>query len=125
MDFIQNIIAAILPPLLIVYFIFINDIHEKEPRKLILKTLFLGCLVVLPVSIFSLEREYYSDNFSFALLGVALFEEGFKFLFLRLFIYQKTDFNEPYDGILYAVVISMGFALIENLFYVLGNEGRE
>tara|TARA_B110000027_G_scaffold120658_1_gene134254 strand:- start:4145 stop:4606 length:462 start_codon:yes stop_codon:yes gene_type:complete len=59
------------------------------------------------------------------MIGVALAEEGSKFFFLRHFNYKKNDFNEPYDGIMYAVVISMGFALVENIFYVFGNDGQE
>lgn len=124
-DLVQNLASAILPPLIVVYYVYKNDKYEKEPRKLVLKTLLIGCLVVIPVLLFSIDKSFYSDNFSYALIGVALFEEGFKFLFLRAFIYKKSDFNEPYDGILYAVVISMGFALVENIFYVIGNEGRE
>ena len=124
-DLVQNIIAAIAPPIFVVYYVYKNDKYEKEPRKLVIKTLLLGCLVVIPVLLLSLDKSFYSGSFSYALIGVALFEEGFKFLFLRAFIYKKSDFNEPYDGILYAVVISMGFALVENVFYVIGNEGRE
>jgi RsiW-degrading membrane proteinase PrsW (M82 family) len=44
-----------------------------------------------------------------------------KFLVLRKIFFRKPDFNEPYDGIMYSVVISMGFAGAENLLYVLNN----
>lgn len=125
MEFIQNLAAAVLPPLFVIYYMYKNDLYEKEPHGLIFKTFFVGCLVVLPVLLFSLDESFYPNKFLFALLGVALFEEGFKFIFLRFYNYNKKDFNEPYDGIFYAVIISMGFALVENIFYVLGNQGRE
>lgn len=49
---------------------------------------------------------------------IAFTEEGSKFLVLRFFAYPKKSFNEPFDGIIYAVMISMGFATIENIEYV-------
>ena len=38
---------------------------------------------------------------------------------VRYYAQPKKDFNEPFDGIIYAVMVSMGFAAVENLFYVL------
>ncbi len=124
---IQNILAAILPPLYIVYYIYKNDLYEKEPRKVLIKSFFLGCLTVVPALILELtfDEKFFNNIFLYSLIGVALVEESSKFVFLRLYNYKKDDFNEPYDGIVYAVIISMGFALVENLFYVLGNHGQE
>ena len=50
-------------------------------------------------------------------IGIALVEEGSKFSFLKNFFSPK-EFNEPFDGIIYAVMISLGFA-VENFMYVL------
>ena len=126
MEIIQKISVAILPPLYIIYFIYKNDLYEKEPHELLIKTFFLGCIVVVPALVFELifDENFFNNTFLYAMLGVALAEEGSKFFFLRYFNYKKNDFNEPYDGIMYAVVISMGFALVENIFYVFGNEVR-
>jgi RsiW-degrading membrane proteinase PrsW (M82 family) len=33
-------------------------------------------------------------------------------------LYNNKNFNEPFDGIVYAVIVSMGFATIENIIYV-------
>ena len=125
MDFLQNFVAAIFPPLFVIYYMYKNDLYEKEPHKLIIKTFVIGCLVVIPVLLFSLDEGYYPNHFIYAMIGVALFEEGFKFIFLRFYNYNKEDFNEPYDGIFYAVIVSMGFAMVENIFYVIGNQGNE
>jgi len=125
MNYVQIFLAAIIPPLSVVYFIYRNDLHEKEPHSLLFKTLFVGSMTVIPVLMFSPGRDYYSNSFVYAMVGVALFEEGSKFLFLRFFNYKKPDFNEPYDGIFYAVIISMGFALVENIAYVIGSVGNE
>jgi protease PrsW len=52
-------------------------------------------------------------------LVIACTEEGMKYLATRLYAYRKIQFNEPFDGITYCVIVSMGFATLENLFYVL------
>ncbi|HXD79418.1 MAG TPA: PrsW family glutamic-type intramembrane protease [Puia sp.] len=54
----------------------------------------------------------------YAFLVIALSEEGCKFLVLRLYAYPRTWFREPFDGIVYAVMIGMGFATVENMEYV-------
>ena len=123
MDLIQNILLAILPPLYIVYYIYKNDLYEKESHRHLIISLVLGSLVTIPVIFIELATTVvFSNNvFLFAMIGIALVEEGSKLLILKYFCFPKKEFNEPYDGIMYAVVISMGFALVENLFYVLGN----
>jgi RsiW-degrading membrane proteinase PrsW (M82 family) len=50
---------------------------------------------------------------------VALSEELSKFLVIRYFCYPQKRFDQPLDGIVYSVMVSMGFATIENINYVL------
>jgi RsiW-degrading membrane proteinase PrsW (M82 family) len=54
-----------------------------------------------------------------AFIVVALSEELCKYFFLRKFVFKRPEFDEPYDGIVYAVMISMGFAALENVMYVM------
>jgi RsiW-degrading membrane proteinase PrsW (M82 family) len=49
---------------------------------------------------------------------VALSEEGSKFLVLRFYAYPKKIFREPFDGVIFGVMIGMGFATVENIEYV-------
>ena len=49
-------------------------------------------------------------------------EEGVKYIALLKYSLPKKDFNEPYDGIIYSLFLTMGFALVENISYVIGNE---
>lgn len=60
-----------------------------------------------------------SSTFVEAFLYISLTEELFKYLILIAVFYPKPQFNEPYDGIVYAGFISLGFATLENLFYVV------
>ena len=124
---------ALFPPLFIIYKIYKLDKYEKEPLKEIIITFILGCLTVVPVLIVSplinnlLEIPYTFVDFLgsgligsseiktlvYTFIGIALVEEYFKFLVLTKYIYNKPDFNEPMDGIVYGVTASMGFAFIE------------
>lgn len=54
----------------------------------------------------------------YAFIVVALSEEGSKFLPLRWYAYRQKGFTGPFDGIVYAVMIGMGFATVENIEYV-------
>lgn len=54
----------------------------------------------------------------YAYIIVALSEEGSKFLVLRGYAWRQKDLRSPFDGILWSVMIGMGFATVENLEYV-------
>lgn len=115
---------SIAPGLAICLYIFLKDIYNKEPKRLLVFSFFLGILSIIP--------PYYIETFaipffnssipSLAILAfcvVALSEELSKFLVVRYFCYPQTRFDEPLDGIVYSVMVSMGFATIENVNYVL------
>lgn len=114
---------AIAPGLAICIYIFLKDIYNREPKRLLLASFALGILSIIPA--FVIEKNalpYFNTGIvsiaSFAYLIVALSEEASKFLVLRFFCYPNKQFDEPLDGIVYSVMVSMGFATIENINYV-------
>ena len=118
---IDLIISATIPPLLILLFIYRNDLYEPEPHKLLLKTFFIGFIITIPMVIIELiTADIFKNILMYSVFGIALVEEGIKYLTLIYYNYPKKDFNEPYDGIIYSVVLTMGFALVENIIYVVG-----
>jgi len=121
------LILAIAPPLLIAYYIYKKDKYDVEPRKLIIKSFLFGCLSIIPAIILELifNESLFPNLFIYVMVGIAFIEEGLKYFFLKRHLYNKEDFNEPLDGIVYAVMISMGFALVENIGYVYGHQGIE
>ncbi|MDA0682774.1 MAG: PrsW family glutamic-type intramembrane protease [Bacteroidetes bacterium] len=122
----MNLILAILPPLLIAYYIYKKDKYDVEPKKLIIKSFLFGCLAIIPAIFLEIFAEgIFTNLFLFVFFGIALVEEGVKYFFLKKYLFNKTDFNEPMDGIVYAVMISLGFATVENIAYVFNNEGEE
>lgn len=119
------IILAAIPGLAISFYIYYKDQHEKEPSKHIIMCFIFGMLSTVPaiyMEQFGMSLGFdVSDSlvttFIFAFGVVGFSEEFVKFAVLRGYIYPKKDFNEPMDGIVYAVMISMGFATLENFMY--------
>ncbi len=118
----MKILLAILPPILIAYYIYQKDKYDKEPKSLIIKSFLFGCLSVIPILIFELifHQGLFPNLFIYMFCGIALIEEGMKYFFLKRYLFNNTEFNEPLDGIVYAVMISLGFATVENIMYVVG-----
>ncbi len=116
---------AILPSILLGFYIYHKDIVEKEPISLLLRSfiggIIAGLLVIiasiyLDIQNYSLENLYRTLFYSFVL--VSLLEEGMKFLLTYLICYKNKEFNYQYDGIVYASFVSLGFATIENVLFI-------
>ncbi|MET0391505.1 MAG: GNAT family N-acetyltransferase [Chitinophagaceae bacterium] len=124
----QLISLAIAPGLAICLFIFHRDAYNREPKLNLIAAFFLGVVVTLPV--YFAERYFgaftdqsISGTAALAFLVVAFTEELAKFAVLRWYACPRKSFDEPLDGIVYAVVISMGFATLENILYVTQSAG--
>lgn len=119
-----------IPPLFIIYRVYKLDKIEKEPRSLLFKLFIFGILALIPTLFLEVAAEKYIvngvmsgmnpvlvslvDNF----LCVALIEEGCKYFFLKRGSWNNPNFNFCFDAIVYSVVVSLGFAAVENIFYV-------
>lgn len=123
------ILSAIAPVVAIMIYIYVKDKYEKEPKRLLLACfLFGGVVSIVITTILYLMIDHVVElNNDFSILQqfiraffiVALVEEFSKYVVVRYFAQTRKAFNEPYDGIIYAVMVSMGFAAVENIFYVL------
>ncbi len=116
---------AVLPVIIICAYIYRLDRAEQEPLTLLTLSIFYGSLLtgaIIPCEVYIIDRlsdhtqPFYAFYMSF--IAIAPVEEGFKFTVLYLLLGYNSNLNEPFDGIVYAVFISLGFALIENIFYV-------
>ena len=124
-----NLIAiALIPVIVLISYIYFHDKHEREPMGLLIWAFVLGIFSVIPALIFTAGWEQLGftrtegpfNTLFYAFVVVALSEESAKYLMMRSFLYKRKAFNEPYDGIIYMVMIGMGFAALENLIYVFG-----
>ena len=122
------LLLALAPIVVILIYIYVKDKYEKEPIALLLKNFFLGAVVSIIITlvlgfaanmIFPItDEKSILQQFVKAFFIVALVEEFSKYIIVKYYAQKKTDFNEPFDGIVYAVVVSMGFAALENVLYV-------
>jgi len=124
-------IAAIVPALIGLWIVYRLD-RRQEPPLLVLKLFALGALTVLPAG---LLEKMLLDGYSatpdapvgyLASLITAFFiagtvEEAGKGIVFYRFVYKKAFFDEPYDAIVYAVAVSLGFAVVENVLYVMSS----
>lgn len=122
------LVLSVLPTVLILLYIYRRDKYEQEPLTLLLSAFGLGALstvfvviVVYVLGITANTGNHFTDAFIEAFFMAAIPEELLKFAMLYLLIWKNKDFSERFDGIIYAVFVSMGFATIENILYVLQN----
>ena len=122
------ILAAVLPAVFLLRYIYKHDTVEKEPPGLLLSLLLMGVLAALASIVLevigqkildaniSQDDPYY--NIILAFVVVAAVEEGTKCFFLKRRTWNNPNFNYRFDGIVYAVFVSLGFAAFENIKYV-------
>ena len=122
---------ALAPALAIALFIYWKDTHEKEPVGVLVMCFIFGVLICFPAGIWNLgvfeifgfdldqEDNGWLISFFMAFFVVGLGEETLKYLVVILYAFRKPCFNEPFDGIVYAVMVSLGFAAFDNIFYVM------
>lgn len=125
------LLTALLPVIILVYYIYHKDRYKPEPTRELIKAFLFGLLSVplsLCISIpIGLIGVYPTDattiwgSISTAFLGAAIPEEIAKFFMLWLLLRKNLRFDEKMDGIVYAVCISLGFAALENVMYLFSN----
>lgn len=120
--------AAIAPALLLLYYVYSKD-FSPEPRRLVFKGFFYGALAVLASTVLSTplmlsgilpeNPASLQEAFTLSFFGAAIPEESAKLLMLWLLLRHCPEFDERYDGLVYAAAVGLGFACIENIMYVL------
>ncbi len=99
------------------------DKYEKEPERAIYKAFFAGVLATVPSVILEspLQMDAFSyPSFFFSFLWVAMVEEFFKYVAVRITVYRSKEFNEVMDGMIYMISAALGFAAAENVGYMIG-----
>ncbi len=116
--------AGIAPGLALLSYFYLRDQYDSEPVLTVFKTFMFGALLVFPIMFiqYVLEVEQiFQSSFVNAFLSSSMLEEFFKWFILFYVVYQHADFDEPYDGIVYGASVSLGFATLENIFYLVSN----
>ena len=123
------IAAAVIPAIVLMAYVYKADRMEKEPGSLLLSLLGYG-IVSTSLAVFTerigftlLDRMLPENTWTYQIIAnfliVGLSEEGFKYLLLKRRTWLSPSFNCQFDGVVYAVFVSLGFALWENIDYVV------
>ncbi len=123
---INNLLFVSLAPVLIIaLYVYSRDKYEKEPPAVLLRALLAGVATVIPVvlierflssAVAESEGLFHAAYTAFVVAGFT--EEASKYIVFLLFFWNNKNFNEKFDGIVYAVYIALGFAAVENVLYV-------
>lgn len=122
--------VALLPAIALLYYIWKKD-PQKEPTSWLVKAVAWGVAICIPIAVIEtgVEAVLFGggspstlfDTTAMAFFVAALPEETGKLLVLWLLLRKNPYFDEHFDGIVYAVCVGLGFAAIENVFYVFDN----
>ena len=116
------LVAATTPVFIVIVYIYLKDKYEKESKRILTYTFLLGAIVSIFITtllymFFDLFLPHPNDHsvwqqFLKAFFIVALIEEFSKYVIVKYYNQPRKGFNEPFDGIVYAVMVSMGFAAV-------------
>ena len=114
--------VAIAPGLALFSYFYLRNQISSEPSRTLFHTFLYGAILTFPIlfiqHVFEVEQIMQSF-FIRNVLFTSMLEEFFKWFILVMAIYQHVEFDDPYDGILYGASISLGFATVENILYLL------
>lgn len=115
-----SLIGGVLPALLWLWFWLKEDRLHPEPRALLTLAFFSGMLVVIPA--IPLERFIWNGtaNMALVIVGWAVIEEVFKYAASYFSALRKRDNDEPIDSLIYLITTALGFAALENTFFLVG-----
>lgn len=118
------LVLAIAPGLLISYWVYRLDLYDKEPRLHIALSFVVGIIaafLAIKIETWGATHWRLPQHIGGVILSsfilISLVEESIKWACLLFYPYRQPFFNEPMDGILYAVMIAMGFATFENVMF--------
>ena len=122
---------AVIPSAVLFYVIWRCDKNGKEPPGLLFRLFIFGALSLVPILIAEVVLEDFTEEFFAAesgmflvvdnFIGTALIEEGGKYCILKRTTWKHPAFNYSFDAVVYAVVVSLGYATVENILFIMGD----
>ncbi|MCE9572372.1 MAG: PrsW family intramembrane metalloprotease [Deltaproteobacteria bacterium] len=138
MDFTQLYVAGAgaLPALVAMWIIDRLDAKRPEPRSLRRKVALFGGLACIPAIIIELvladilnhqgaPQLTYRGAVLHATVVAAAVEEACKISVVYWLVWKRPEFDERMDGIVYAARAGLGFALVENILYMLQQQSLD
>lgn len=124
------LLLAVLPAFFLLRYVNKMDKTEKEPRGLLIRLFIGGALTTITAVLFGTILGFFNlfdeetvpylifDNF----IATALVEEGGKYFVMKKLTWKNSEFNYTFDAVVYAVTVSLGFATLENILYVMDGD---
>ncbi|MFS1512319.1 glutamic-type intramembrane protease PrsW [Chengkuizengella sp. SCS-71B] len=119
MQILTILCIAIAPSLALLTYFYLKESHSSEPIRMVMKLFLFGILLVFPTMVIQrgLVLGFGENDFLFSFIISGGIEEFLKLFLLYYTIFNHHVFDSPYDGIVYGVSISLGFATLENIIY--------
>ncbi len=124
-----SLALAIIPAFLWLFYYYKQDKIKPEPKGQLTRVFVFGILSIIPVLIVEIILDnfyqiffgqfFITYIFLRAFIVAAVCEEFFKLIVVLVFAYRSPHFDEAVDGIIYCIFASLGFAVFENILYVL------
>lgn len=116
------VFSGIAPGIALLTYFYLRHEHEAEPVGYILRSFIFGILLVFPLMFIDyVVQNEFGGRESIRLIRTAVTEEFAKWFIVFYTVYIHQRFNDYYDGIIYAVACSLGFATLENILYLMVN----
>jgi RsiW-degrading membrane proteinase PrsW (M82 family) len=113
------LMAAIAPGITLLAYFYLKDLYESEPISMVSRMFILGILTVFPTMV--VQRGFVlglGENPLLFAFGISAgIEEFIKWFLVYFLIYRNSSIKQPYDGIVYATAVSLGFATLENVLF--------
>ncbi|MCR4664955.1 MAG: PrsW family intramembrane metalloprotease [Paludibacteraceae bacterium] len=129
-DLLLLIFAGVLPAILIIVYIYIKDKYQREPLIQIVRGFAYGVVAAIIAILLEIVIQWvigtmpegWAGAMIEAFVVAAMPEEAAKLLMLYLLLRSNPDFDERFDGIVYATCVGMGFAASENIIYLVAHQ---
>lgn len=116
--------AAMAPGMALLSYFYLRNHYSSYTSAFVFRTFLIGVLLVFPVMVLQyafIEEGFFKNLLVQTIVLYGVIEEFFKWFLLYFFAYQHADFKRRYDGIVFGVALSLGFASLENVLYLLAN----
>lgn len=131
---VQVALSGVIPALVAMWIIDRLDRKRPEPARTRRLVTFVGMLSVIPAILLEqwlarqggIAPQYTYQGASYhAFVVAAAVEEACKIAVVYWIVWRRPEFDERMDGIVYAARAGLGFALVENVGYLLGQESLQ
>src|SRR5262245_12450954 len=125
------LLLSVLPCALWLWYFSSRSLYKRAARRVLGVTFALGALATVPALVLNLAgQSLFINLFGHTershiltlLFVVGPVEELLKLLVVYFYAYQRKEFDEPLDGVIFSATAALGFAAVENVFYLARND---